>query len=130
MPKRSLPKRPAAPGRRSARRAGCARSRQTRERILAATLAEASDAGLHKASVASIAARIRAGVEQRSLRPMDEAEIAAQAHFLLGARHFVEQMIEDAGAPDDAAVVDAYLGLVRDGLARRPAGMRAEGSRE
>ncbi len=51
---------------------------------------------------------------------MDEAEIAAQAHFLLGARHFIEQMLESEDGPGDEAVVDAYLALVRSGLRRRP----------
>lgn len=196
------------------RRAGYAKSHETRARILAAALAEASHAGLHKASVARIAeragvaignlnyhfgsrkellrelmstlvaelmprlhaidtadgadfferqragllayldhlrahpeqvrladeiklhdpelyrraasgwvermaARIRAGIAQGALRSMDDAEIAAQAHFLLGARHFLEQMLEGGGGPADAAVVDAYLALLRDGLAAR-----------
>lgn len=217
---KSLPEQSVPPGPRAGRRAGYAKSRETRERILAAALAEASDAGLHKASVAGIAARagvaignlhyhfgsrsellrelmktlvtdlmsrlhaidaddgasffewqragllayldylranpahvrladeiklheprlyrravsgwveriearIRTGIAQGTLRPMDEVEIAAQAHFLLGARHFLEQMIDDAGAPGDEAVVDAYLALVRDGLARRPSGVPA-----
>ena len=208
----------------ASRREGYAKSRETRARILAAALAEASEAGLHKASVAGIAARagvavgnlhyhfgsrsellrelmgtlvadlmsrlhavdaddgadffewqragllaylsylranpahvrladeiklhepdlyrravsrwveriaarIRAGIAQGSLRPMDEAESVAQAHFLLGARHFLEQMIDEVDGPDDEAVVDAYLALVRDGLARRPSGVRAEGRR-
>jgi AcrR family transcriptional regulator len=64
-------------------------------------------------------ARIRAGVEQGTLRPMDETELAAQAHFLLGARHFIEQMLETPDGPADEAVVDAYLALVRSGLGRR-----------
>jgi AcrR family transcriptional regulator len=197
----------------SAGRAGYAKSRDTRARILAAALAEASEAGFHKASVAGIAeragvavgnlhyhfgsrrellrelmgslvadlmarlhaadaadradfferqraallvyldylranpayirladeiklhepdlyrravagwvermaARIRMGIAQGTLRPMDEAEITAQAHFLLGARHFLEQITEDADGPRDEAVVDAYLALVRDGLRR------------
>ncbi len=67
-----------------------------------------------------MAARIRVGIEQGSLRPMDDAEIAAQAHFLLGARHFLEQMMESADGLGGEAVVDAYLALVRDGLGRRP----------
>jgi AcrR family transcriptional regulator len=71
--------------------------------------------------VARMAARIRAGIEQGTLRPMDEAEVAAQAHFLLGARHFLEQMRDGSGGPADEAVVDAWLALLRDGLARRPA---------
>lgn len=62
--------------------------------------------------------RIRVGIERGSLRPMDDAEIAAQAHFLLGARHFLEQMIESVDGMGDEAVVDAYLTLVRDGLRR------------
>ena len=194
-------------------RARYAKSRDTRARILAAALAEASDSGFHKASVAGIAARagvavgnlhyhfgsrrelmrelmgslvadlisrlhaaeadegadffdrqraallvyldymranpayvrlaeeiklhepelyrravrswvermesrIRVGIEQGTLRPMDDAEIAAQAHFLLGARHFLEEMMESVDGLEDEAVVDAYLALVRDGLRR------------
>jgi len=68
--------------------------------------------------VAQIATRIRAGVAEGSLRPMDETEITVQAHFLLGARHFLEDMLGPADRPGDEAVVDAYVALVRDGLAR------------
>jgi AcrR family transcriptional regulator len=198
-------------------RAGYAKSRDTRARILAAALAEASDSGFHKTSVARIAARagvavgnlhyhfgsrrellrelmgtlvadliarlhaadpddsadfferqragllaylqylranpahvrladeiklhepdlygravggwvermqamIRVGIERGTLRPMDDDEIAAQAHFLVGARHFLEQMIESVEGPGDEAVVDAYLSLVREGLRRRKRG--------
>lgn len=211
MAKNALRSRSHGPARRARRRAGYAKSRATRERILAAALAEASEAGLHKASVAGIAARagvaignlhyhfgsrrallselmgalvadlmsrlhaidaddsadfferqragllayleylranpahvrladeiklhdpalhrravagwvermaqrIRAGIAEGSLRRMDEAEITAQAHFLLGARHFLEQMMESGGAARSEAVVDAYLALLRDGL--------------
>jgi hypothetical protein len=52
---------------------------------------------------------------------MDDAEIEAQAHFLLGARHFFEQMLDGAEGPGDEAVVEAYVALVRDGLRRKPA---------
>ena len=38
--------------------------------------------------------RIRTDVERGVLRPMDEGEIAVQAHFLLGARHFLAEMLE------------------------------------
>ena len=69
--------------------------------------------------VERMTSRIRTGIERGTLRPMDESEIAAQAHFLLGARHFLEQMIESVDDVGDAAVVDAYLALVRDGLRRR-----------
>jgi hypothetical protein len=47
---------------------------------------------------------------------MGEAELTAQAHFLLGARHFLEGMLSTSGPERDEAVVDAYLGLVRNGL--------------
>ena len=70
--------------------------------------------------VQRVTAMIRDGIERGTLRPMDDAEIAAQAHFLLGARHVLEQMIESVDGLGDEAVVDAYLALVRDGLRRRP----------
>jgi AcrR family transcriptional regulator len=230
MPKRALRDRAAAPrhgARRTAargrarRRAGYAKSRATRERILAAALAEASRAGLHRASVAGIAARagvaignlhyhfgsrrallrelmatliadlmprlhaieaecgadfferqrssllayldylhthpahvrladeiklhdpplhrravaewiermaarIRVGIAEGSLRSMDDAEIAAQAHFLLGARHFLEQMMEKGEEARPEAVVDAYLALLREGLGRRGGARRTK----
>lgn len=66
--------------------------------------------------VARMAAMIRAGIQRGRLRPMDEAEIELQAHFLLGARHILEQMHERAGEVDAERVVDAYLALVRGGL--------------
>jgi AcrR family transcriptional regulator len=82
---------------------------------------------LHRRALAGwverVEARIQDGIEHGTLRPMDEAEVKAQAHFLLGARQFLEQMIEnDDGSPrlGDEEVVDAYLALVRDGLRRRP----------
>jgi len=202
----------------SSKRAGYARSRDTRAKILAAALAEASEAGFHKTSVARIAARagvavgilhyhfgsrgallrelmaslvadllsrfhvavpdegadffdrervgllvyleylranpayvrlademklhepelyrravagwvklyvsrMRRAIERGTIRPMTDSEIAVQAHFLLGARHFLDQLMEtadDRPYPGDEAVVDAYLGLVRNGLGRRP----------
>jgi AcrR family transcriptional regulator len=198
-------------------RAGYAKSRDTRARILAAALAEASEAGFHKTSVARIAeragvaignlhyhfgsrrellrelmgtlvadllsrlqvaipdeqadyfdtertgllvyleylranpayaqladevrlhepelyrravagwienfvTRIRADVDRGTIRPMTDAEIAIQAHFLLGARHYLAQMMDGVDGrpyPGDEAVVDAYLTLVRDGLQSR-----------
>lgn len=62
--------------------------------------------------------RIQVGIARRTLRPMDDAEITAQAHFLLGARHLLEQMLENGNRLGDEAVVDAYVALVRDGLGR------------
>ena len=68
-------------------------------------------------------AQLRVDVERGTLRPMDDLEMAVQAHFLLGARHFLDQMMESVDGrpyPGDEAVVDSYLALVRDGLRRRP----------
>jgi AcrR family transcriptional regulator len=83
------------------------------------------DPDLYRRAVAGwverMVARIRTGIEQGTLRPMDDAEIEAQAHFLLGARHFFEQMLDGAEGPGDEAVVEAYVALVRDGLRRKPA---------
>jgi AcrR family transcriptional regulator len=82
------------------------------------------DPDLYRRAVAGwverMAARIRVGMEQGTLRPMDDVEVAAQAHFLLGARHFLEQIVESIDGLEDEAVVDAYVALVRDGLRRRP----------
>jgi len=79
--------------------------------------------GLYRRAVAGwverMSARIRAGIEQKTLRAMDDAEIAAQAHFLLGARHFLEQMVGQADGLREEAVVDAYIALLRDGLSRK-----------
>jgi AcrR family transcriptional regulator len=73
--------------------------------------------------VATIRARLRDGIAEGSVRPLDDAELTAQAHFLLGARHFLEEMLSTSrpGRDEDGAVVDAYLGLVRDGLHAAPA---------
>jgi AcrR family transcriptional regulator len=68
--------------------------------------------------VERVAARIRDGIDAGTLRSMDANEITVQAHFLLGARHFVEQMLESAEGLGDESVVDAYLALVKDGLGR------------
>jgi AcrR family transcriptional regulator len=70
--------------------------------------------------VERMATKTCAGIEDGIRRPMDDVEIEAQAHLLLGAPHFLEQMTESDESLGDAAVVDTYLGLVRDGLVRRP----------
>ena len=64
-----------------------------------------------------LSARLRDGIANGSVRPMDETEIAAQAHFLVGARRFLEDLVE-VGREEE--IVDAYLGLVRHGLGTRP----------
>jgi AcrR family transcriptional regulator len=67
-----------------------------------------------------VSARIRAGIARGDLRPMDDAEIAAQAYFMLGASQFLDHRVRRDGhpCPGDEAVVDAYLALLRGGLAR------------
>lgn len=71
--------------------------------------------------VAILTAKIRAGIAEGSIRELDDTEVTAQAHFLLGARHFLEDMLRADEPSRDEAVVDAYLGLVRDGLGQRGA---------
>jgi AcrR family transcriptional regulator len=78
---------------------------------------------------ARMAARIRDGIDEGTLRTLDDLEIAAQAQFLLGARHFLERMVDDGSGLGDEAVVDSYLGLVRDGLGRRSRSQREEQGR-
>lgn len=67
-----------------------------------------------------VAARIRAGIARGDLRPMDDAEIAAHAYSMLGASQFLDHRVRRDGHPypRDEAVVDAYLALLRGGLAR------------
>lgn len=74
-----------------------------------------------------IAGRIRAGIAHGALRPMDATEVSVLAHFLLGASQFLEHMIETAGRayPGDEEVVDAYIALLRTGLAREPGAVTA-----
>ncbi len=63
--------------------------------------------------VALLSARLRDGIANGSVRPMTDAEIEAQAHFLVGARRFLEDLVE---VRHEEEVVDAYLSLVRHGL--------------
>ena len=59
--------------------------------------------------------------ERGELRAMDAGEIAVQAHFLLGVRYFLDQMIDGVDGrdyPGDECVVAAYLNLIRSGLAK------------
>jgi hypothetical protein len=64
---------------------------------------------------------IEEAIVRGELRAMATSEIAAQAHFLVGARYFLDQMIAGVDGrpyPGDDAVVAAYLSLVRGGLAK------------
>jgi AcrR family transcriptional regulator len=67
-----------------------------------------------------VSARIRAGIARGDLRRMGHAAIATQAYFMLGASQFLDHRVRRDGHPfpDDEAVVDAYLALLRGGLAR------------
>lgn len=65
-----------------------------------------------------LSTRLRDGIVNGSVRAMDEDEIAAQAHFLVGAHRFLEDLVGEAGSEEE--VVDAYLRLVRRGLAAEP----------
>lgn len=65
-----------------------------------------------------LSARLRDGIANGSVRPMDDAEIAAQAHFLVGVRRFLEDVVGEAERKE--AVVDAYLRLIRQGLGTAP----------
>jgi len=61
------------------------------------------------------------GIESGELRPMSPAEIAAQAHFLLGARYFLDQMLEGVDGrdvPGDDAIVAFYLDFIRRGICK------------
>jgi hypothetical protein len=66
---------------------------------------------------------IREGLEEAGrageLRSMGPDEIHCVAHFLLGARYFLDQMVSGSGEhpyPGDDVVVSAYMAFVRNGL--------------
>lgn len=40
-----------------------------------------------------LSVRLREGIANGSVRPMEDAETAAQAHFFVGARRFLEDLI-------------------------------------
>lgn len=69
--------------------------------------------------VERMAGRIRAGIAEGALRPMGDAEIALKAHFLVGARHALEELAQSDESLSDEQVVDSYLELVRHGLGAR-----------
>jgi AcrR family transcriptional regulator len=68
-----------------------------------------------------IATRIRDGIVRGDLRPMHDAEVAAQAYFMLGASQFLDHRVrrDDHPHPRDEVIVDAYLALLRGGLGRQ-----------
>lgn len=69
---------------------------------------------------------IREGLEEAGrageFRPMDQDEIASVAHFILGARYFLDQMIEGVDGrpyPGDEAVIAGYMTFVRNALMKK-----------
>jgi AcrR family transcriptional regulator len=80
---------------------------------------------LSREGVALWLALFREGIEQAiargELHAMDDAEVAALAHFLLGTRYFLDQMIEGVDGrpyPGDEVVVRTYLDFVQGGLTK------------
>ena len=67
-----------------------------------------------------LASRIRDGIVGGDLRPMDEIEIAAHAHLMLGASQALDHRVRRDGRPypSDEAMVDAYVSLLRGGLGK------------
>ena len=61
-----------------------------------------------------LSARLRDGIANGSVRQMTDAEVVAQAHFLVGSRRFLEDLVAEPGRSEE--VVDAYLQLIRRGL--------------
>ncbi|VBA55157.1 TetR/AcrR family transcriptional regulator [Mycobacterium attenuatum] len=67
-----------------------------------------------------VSARLRDGIAAGSVRAMTDVELAAQAHFLVGAHRFLEDLVGDPAHEEE--IVDAYLRLVRRGLAAESEG--------
>lgn len=88
--------------------------------------------------VERMAGRLRAGIAEGTLRPMDEKELRLKSRFLLGARHALEDLAQGDASLSDEEAVDAYLELVGDGLRaiggesehERDANARANGTRQ
>ena len=68
-----------------------------------------------------MATRMRSGISEGTLRPMEASELMLRARLLIGARHALEELAQSGADFDDAEIVDAYLDLVRNGLGTMPA---------
>ena len=66
-----------------------------------------------------VAARMRNGIAEGTLRPMDDDEIQLKAHLLVGARHSLERLALRDATLSNEALVDAFLDLERQGLGAR-----------
>jgi hypothetical protein len=60
--------------------------------------------------------RVQGGIDCGVMRPMNDQEIRAQGHFLLGTHLFLDRLLQADPYPGDEAVADAYLGFLRNGL--------------
>ncbi len=71
---------------------------------------------------------IQEGIDSGVLRPMSGAAVAALAHYLLGARYFLDQMItggHGSDYPGDDVVVGTYMDLLRAGLRKTDDSVRS-----
>ena len=65
---------------------------------------------------------LEAAIAAEEIRPMEPDEIASLAHFIVGTRYFIDQMIECVDGrpyPGDDAVVATYLNFVQYGIMKR-----------
>ena len=80
----------------------------------------ANDPELHQLGVAAwleqFVARACVGIERGLIPPMEDDEIRTQGYFVLGAYSIFDQLLQADPYPGDAAVADAFLGLLRNGL--------------
>jgi len=81
---------------------------------------------LYKESLAAWLSLIResleAAIAAKEIRHMESDEVASLAHFIIGTRYFLDQMIECVDGrpyPGDEAVVATYLNFVQYGLVKR-----------
>jgi len=73
-----------------------------------------------EAWVEQFSVRVRAGIERGYLRQIDDAQVRALGFFLFGSHQFLDRLIESEPSPTDETIAEAYLGLMRGGLARAP----------
>ena len=64
--------------------------------------------------------RVTNAIAQGAIQRMTEPEIRIRGYFLLGAYHFLDRLIESQPYPGDEAVADAFLSMLRTGLAGLP----------
>ncbi|MCR9093055.1 MAG: TetR/AcrR family transcriptional regulator [bacterium] len=70
-------------------------------------------------SVERFVTRVRSGIDEGSVRPMDERDLWLKSRFMLGVRHTLEEIALTESDLHDAEIVDAYLDMLRSGLAPR-----------